>query len=230
MYFPARLVFLTAFIVAGSTVNGARAASISEPLIQQITTLVNQDAKKGLSRTVVILTPEKELQTLCATPKLALTGSDNRLGGKRSVSARCDGQRKFIQIDVQASAQWWVAKRALKPNTVLEADDINVVKGAASHLSADVMMAEAPITGLVVTRMINVGQPLRENQLRQRWKVLMNQAVDLEVSGDGFLIRSKGKAMNNAGLGETVRVKTASGQIVDGTVIANGKANVTIKK
>ncbi|CAD5358487.1 Flagellar basal-body P-ring formation protein flgA [Enterobacter cancerogenus] len=230
MYFPARLLFLTAFIVTVNVVNSARAVAATEPLIEQITTLVNQDAKKGLSRTVVILTPEKELETLCAAPKLAMTGSDYRLGGKRSISARCDGRNKFIQIDVQASAQWWVAKRALKPNTVIQADDISTVKGSASHLSTDVIMADAPIVGLVVTRMINVGQPLRTSQLRQGWNVLTNQAIDLEVSGDGFLIRSRGKALNNAGLGEPVRVKTASGQIVYGTVIDNGKANVTIKK
>lgn len=47
MYFPARLLFLTAFIVTVNVVNSARAVAATEPLIEQITTLVNQDAKKG---------------------------------------------------------------------------------------------------------------------------------------------------------------------------------------
>lgn len=230
MYFSTKLVIITTFLIASSSVNGVLAAAKTEPLIHQITTLVNQYSKKGLKRTVVILTPKKELQSLCSNPKLAMTGSNNRLGGLRTVSALCDGKRKFIQIDVQTNAKWWVAKRPLKPNTIIQRDDIDVETGSASHLSTDVILTETPITGLMVTHMIKAGQPLRESQLRQRWRVMKNQMVDLEVSGDSFQIRSRGKAMNNAGLGETIRVETASGHIVEGTVIADSRAGVKIKK
>jgi len=43
------------------------------------------------------------------------------------------------------------------------------------------------------------------------------------AQGQGFRLRSKGKALNNAAVGQTLAVKTAAGQRVQGVVSADGK-------
>lgn len=46
--------------------------------------------------------------------------------------------------------------------------------------------------------------------------------VQVQVQGLGFSINSEGKAMGNAAVGQSVRVRMASGQIVSGVAGEDG--------
>ncbi|GAB7259890.1 hypothetical protein DaDZ19_15570 [Dickeya ananatis] len=54
------------------------------------------------------------------------------------------------------------------------------------------------------------------------------QNVQILAQGDGFSVRSEGKAMNNAASGQQARARTASGQVVSG--IASGDGIILISQ
>jgi flagella basal body P-ring formation protein FlgA len=80
----------------------------------------------------------------------------------------------------------------------------------------------------VALRNINIGQPLTLSMLRRPWMVRAGQQVQVQATGSGFNVSSAGKAMNNAAAAETVRVRMPSGQIVNGTVSADGTVSIAI--
>ncbi len=199
-------------------------------LENHIAALFNNEQNGPITRRVTILTSPNKLAELCATPRLSISGNDSRLSGNRSVIAQCGKQKKFIQVNIQAEGTWWTASRGLKPGTPIEADDITAQSGTMARLPSGVLLRKDDIVGQITTRAINAGQPIVENHLRKRWKVTAGQEVDLLAAGAGFQIRTRGKALDNAALNETLRVRTASGQLVTGKVTAEGKVDIFIKE
>ena len=82
--------------------------------------------------------------------------------------------------------------------------------------------------GAVSLRNISPGQPLTLAMLRRAWVVKAGQAVQVTAQGDGFNISGSGKAMNNAATEDSVRVRMASGQIVNGIVGDDGAIRITL--
>lgn len=64
--------------------------------------------------------------------------------------------------------------------------------------------------------------------LRRLWIIKAGQDVQVLAQGEGFNVNSNGKAMNNAAIQDTVRVRMASGQIVSGTVADDGTVRIML--
>ncbi|HEY3590934.1 MAG TPA: flagellar basal body P-ring formation chaperone FlgA [Buttiauxella sp.] len=208
----------------------AQAHAEHSPLENQIAALLNAEQQGPVLHSVTVLTPLKQLAGLCATPRLSISGNNLRTIGNHSVIAQCGKQKKFIQVNIKAEGTWWTASRALKAGSLIKTEDITQQSGAMVRLPPGVILNKDAIIGQVTTRAINTGQPIAETHLRKRWKILVGQEVDLLATGEGFLIRTWGKALDNAALNETLRVKTKSGQIVTGKVTAEGKVSILIKE
>jgi len=184
----------------------------------------------AIIRSVTVLTPPGQLAELCATPRLSVSGNNSRIAGNRSVIAQCGNQKKFIQVKIQAEGSWWTASRALKAGSLIRAADIALQSGAMDRLPPGLISHKEDIIGQVTTRAINAGQPVLESHLRKRWKVLAGQEVEVLAAGEGFQIRTSGKALDNAALDETLRIKTRSGQVISGKATAEGKVSIFIKE
>lgn len=214
--------------------NVVAAQLTDEQLKNQITALINGHHERptdaAIVRTITLLTPAEQLNTLCADPELSIAGNNLRLTGNKSVIAQCGNKRKFIQISVQAQGTWWTAVRAIKPGTVVRPEDIAPRTGSLDRLPAGLIFSQDSIVGQTATRSINKGQPVVENQLRKGWTVVSGQEIDILASGEGFQIRVKGKALDSAAAGQPVRIATKSGQIVTGTVAPDGKVNINLKE
>ena len=207
----------------------APAYASAASLEQQLTRLVNNGLDKNITRSVTVLTPQKQLETLCAEPKLSLSGNDTRLAGNRSVIAQCGTERKFLQIAIKAEGRWWVASRTLATGTQIQAEDIKPQQGSMDRLPGGLLLNKDDIIGRITTRSVNVGQPLQANQLRQNWAITAGEDVEVVAQGTGFHIRASGKAMDNAAIGGNIRIKTKNGQIVTGKVISAGKVSISLQ-
>ena len=201
----------------------------SNKLASKITELLNKDSDSKVTRSVTILTPANQLAEMCSDPILSVSGNDARLTGNRSVIAQCDSSKKFIQIKIEAEGTWWVTNRALKPGTPIQADALKQRSGSMARLPAGVILNKDDIVGQVAKGMIGANQPFVESKLRKRWTIVAGQNVELLASGPGFNIRSRGKAIDNAAQGDTLRVKTNLGQIVSGKAVSEGKVSIFIK-
>ncbi|WP_230678369.1 MULTISPECIES: flagellar basal body P-ring formation chaperone FlgA [Yersinia] len=200
----------------------------------KITALVSSQngipADTSVLQTIKILTPPEQLDSLCPNPELSLAGNNTRLTGKRSVIAQCGNKRKFVQISVQAQGTWWSARHAIKPGVVIQSEDIESRTGSLERLPAGLIFNKEHIIGQTTTRSISPGNPVLQNQLRARWAIMSGQAVEVIATGPGFRIRAKGKALDNAALGESLRITMRSGKIMTGVVSSEGKVDMNLEE
>ena len=70
-------------------------------------------------------------------------------------------------------------------------------------------------------RPVAAGQPLRPEWFKAPQAITPGEPVRVNLMGQGFSITLDGKALNGAGLGESVRVQLSTGRTVGGTLRAS---------
>lgn len=114
------------------------------------------------------------------------------------------------------------AKRDLKAGQILTRDDI-VLKTVSAD-SARRRFVPAQIDDLIgkeIKRGVRAGNAIDSGDVQTQVMVAKGKIVTLTFSKAGIMLSTKGKALENGGLGDTVRVMNAqSKNIVEGTVTA----------
>lgn len=180
-------------------------------------------------RTAELLASPAQLAAVCDNPELTLAGNDKRLTGKRTLIAQCGKRKHYLPIRISAQGTWWVARQNLPGGTVLQHKDIETFSGSLEGQPAGLVFNPAEIVGQRLTRAISAGKPLLQNQLRQQWQLHAGQTVDLVTLGDGFRIRSQGKALNNAAVNGMLKVQMRNGQTLQGKVDADGQVMIFLR-
>lgn len=223
--FSAAMAVLLCSASAGASVPSDQTAK--QRLLLKLDALIQQPESNGeVVRTVALLATPAQLATVCENPDLSLVGRDSRLTGKRTVLAQCGARRHFLPIRISAQGTWWVASQSLPGGAIVQRSDIEPVTGSLDNQPGGLIFNADQIIGQRLTRAIDAGKPLLENQLRQQWRLRAGQTVDLVTAGSGFRIRSQGKALNNAAVDDVLKVKTAGGRTVSGKVAADGQVMI----
>lgn len=139
--------------------------------------------------------------------------------GKTTVGVRCLAPGKwtvYLQAQVRAVAPYATTARPLSAQHVLGPDDIVLREGDLGSLPVDVVTDPSAILGYRAVSGLAAGAPLRAAVLRPPLAVQQGQTTRLLLQGPGFAVQSEGQALANAAIGERVRVKTRSGQVVSG--------------
>lgn len=204
-------------------VSGAVAASLESQIAEFFQ---RQYTQSGMQVKTRVVTPEAQWPD-CPAPQLSLP-NNGRSWGMISLSVRCGETRRFVQTDVQVTGRYWVAARTIPRGTVLSAADLQQKEGRLDTLPPRTLQNEQQVQGAVALRAINIGQPLTLSMVRRAWQVQAGQEVQVMAGGNGFNVSSAGKAMNNAAIADNVRVRMASGQVVSGTVAADGTVHLTL--
>ncbi|MGR3180458.1 flagellar basal body P-ring formation chaperone FlgA [Enterobacter cancerogenus] len=200
-------------------------------LLLKLDALIQQpEPGSDIVRTVSLLATPAQLEAVCDNPELSLVGRDSRLTGKRTVLARCGARRHFLPVRIGAQGTWWIASQSLPGGAIVQRSDIEPVTGNLDHQPNGLIFNPDEIIGQRLTRAVVAGKPLLENQLRQQWRLRAGQTVDLVTTGSGFRIRSQGKALNNAAVDETLKVKTAGGRTVTGKVDSAGQVIIILQQ
>ncbi|MEG3112927.1 MULTISPECIES: flagellar basal body P-ring formation chaperone FlgA [unclassified Pantoea] len=215
------LILLTSLLVTIAL--PAKAADLSAQLNQFFKT---RDPQHAVGMNVVVRTPQAQWPS-CDSPQFTLPGN-SRLWGNISVAANCDENRRYIQVQVQVSGQYLVAKRQLARGSSVTKEDFQLQTGRLDTLPARTLFDSASVADAVVLRDIQPGQPVSLSMLRQPWRVKAGQNVMVIASGDGFDASGEGKALNNATSAQWVRVRMGNGQIVSGRVGDDGNILITL--
>ena len=99
-----------------------------------------------------------------------------------------------------AAAEELVAARNIRAGAVITATDI------VSPSDLDAMRRAVNIIGMEAVRTFYQGQPLREDNLRKPTLVKRNAIVHIEFSQGSMIINAEGRALDQGGLGDRVRV------------------------
>jgi flagella basal body P-ring formation protein FlgA len=215
------LILLTSLLVTIAL--PAKAADLSAQLNQFFKT---RDPQHAVGMNVVVRTPQAQWPS-CDSPQFTLPGN-SRLWGNISVAANCDENRRYIQVQVQVSGQYLVAKRQLARGSSVTKEDFQLQTGRLDTLPARTLFDSASVADAVVLRDIQPGQPVSLSMLRQPWRVKAGQNVMVIANGDGFDASGEGKALNNATSAQWVRVRMGNGQIVSGRVGDDGNILITL--
>ncbi|WP_313383054.1 flagellar basal body P-ring formation chaperone FlgA [Pantoea sp.] len=185
-----------------------------------------RDAQHAAGMTVEIKTPQAQWPT-CEAPQFSLPGN-SRLWGPMSVAATCGDTRRFLQVQVQVTGQYLVATRLLARGTTASAADFRLQSGRLDTLPARTLLDVSSVADAIVLRDIQPGQPVTLSMMRQPWRVKAGQSVMVIASGEGFNASGEGKALNNAILAQSVRVRMGNGQVVSGKVDADGNILISL--
>lgn len=151
----------------------------------------------------------------------------SHLLGNSMVGVRCPGKKEwslFVPVHVTVTVAMLIINKPLPQGHVLRAEDISSQSGELSQL--DIFTDPAQVTGKVLKYSIGAGQVLRPDMMRAPYAITQGQIVRLKAVGAGFSVQSEGHALGNAAEGQSVQVKTSSGQVISGTTQADGTVEI----
>ncbi len=171
--------------------------------------------------TVGQVDPRLQLAPCHRTEPFLPAGS--RLWGKSWVGLRClEGARWSITVPVEVKVfgPALVANRALAANQPVSASDVQLAEMELSREPASVFADARSLEGKLLTRPVPAGGLLRTDYFRAAPVIAQGDAVRLVAKGPGFTVSTDALALNQAGEGQPVRVKTEAGRVVTGVARA----------
>ena len=159
-----------------------------------------------------------------ACPSLeAFLPPGSQLFGNTTIGVRCpvkNGWTLFVPVQITVSVDMLTSNKPLPQGHLLLADDLSRQKGELIQLG--ILTDPAQAIGKVLKNGVGAGQVLKQEMLRAPYAVTQGQTVQLRIGGNGFSVLSEGSALGNAADGESVQVKTPSGQTVSGIARPGG--------
>ena len=153
----------------------------------------------------------------------AFLPSGSQLIGNTIIGVRCSAGNiwtLFIPVKITVIVNMLTANKPLKSGHIIQLDDLSHQKGELTQIG--ILLENKQAIGKMLRIDINAGQALKQDMLQSPYVVTQGQIVQLQVGGAGFSLRSEGSALKNAIDGETIQVKTSSGQVVSGTARQGG--------
>jgi flagella basal body P-ring formation protein FlgA len=149
--------------------------------------------------------------------------------GSGTVAVSCQGPepwRLFVPVRVAEQLPVVVLRRNVQPGEVLAADDLEVRQQAAAGLPFDYLGKAELAVGQTVRRSQPAGAVLLATALEQPQGVERGALVTLIAANATIQVKAEGVALEPGRLKERVRVRTASGRVVEGVVEAPGLIRV----
>jgi len=152
-----------------------------------------------------------------------------KLWGNTTVGVRCEVPEKwslYVPVQIRVWADVVLSARALPRGQTITVDDVAMQRLDLTQLERGVFTDLEQVIGKVTKTAVSGGTPLRSDQLRAAAVVVQGQQVRVVFSGAGFNVSSEGRALGNAGVGEPVQVRSASGKLLKGIVTGPGVVQV----
>ncbi|GHB08530.1 flagellar basal body P-ring formation chaperone FlgA [Salinicola rhizosphaerae] len=164
----------------------------------------------------------------CASPQpfLPRPGTPQ---GRVTVGIRCgaeDEQTRYVQATVSAQVRHLVASRTIGPGERLDQAALSWETSDLSHLRRGYLSSLTEAVGQVAKRRIPAGTSVTDDMIRKPWMVKRGDTVMLTATGEGFRISRSVEALENGGLGSTIRLKTENRQILQGKVTGQDQLSV----
>jgi flagella basal body P-ring formation protein FlgA len=123
-----------------------------------------------------------------------------------------------------------VPERTIYPGEELLAELLREVEVTNPNLRGGYAEVTSEVLGKVTTRTLLPGRTIPVAALRDSWAVERGKTVPLIFSGNGLTITAMGTPLENAAIGDFIRVRNIeSGIIISGTVMENGSIQVAAK-
>lgn len=201
--------------------------TLAQDLNSQLTAWFSERLAGFSDEVVVTLRTPTNLLPVCEQPALSVSGSA-KLWGNVNVQARCGNEKRYLQVNVQATGNYVVAAAPISRGSALNPTSVTLKRGRLDQLPPRTVLDINQVQDAVSLRDLVLGQPIQLTMLRQAWRIKAGQRVLVIANGDGFRVNAEGKALNNAAVAQNARVRMLSGQIVSGVVDSDGNILINL--
>lgn len=149
--------------------------------------------------------------------------------GRGTVLVSCSGPspwRLFVPVRVREDVAVLVLARNVQPGHVLTADDVTVERRSSASLPHDYLSGGAEAIGLAVRRTQTAGAVLTAAALEAPEVVRRGELVTLAAGAGPVSVRAEGVALEDARLKQRLKVRSASGRVIEGTAEGPGLVRV----
>jgi flagella basal body P-ring formation protein FlgA len=152
-----------------------------------------------------------------------------RLGTKGSFGVECRSPTKwriYLSYQMRLTGPALVARESLSARSVVGPDALEERLVDYEYPPSSYLVNPRLPAGTYVTRPLAAGQAVLADWLAHPPVISAGQRVRVQVEGGGFSVSQEGQALNNAAVGEVVRVKTLAGRILRGLAQEDGSVGV----
>ncbi len=158
----------------------------------------------------------------CSQPLQGFLRRGTRTAARMIVGVRCSGIRPwkvYVPVNVIEIAKVFVARRALPRGHLISAGDVIADERDVSRLHSAYITDARFLVGQRLRSPVLPGSIITASQLKADNYVKRGQTVTLVATSNGISIRMAGKALNDGGLNQRIRVENLnSGRVVEGIV------------
>lgn len=210
--------------------SSAQAQTSPEALRAAVSQFLTAQAASMPGKAVVeVGQPDARIALAACTAHEPFLPPGARPWGRVSVGVRCVAGASwtiYIPSRVRIEGDYLVAARALGRGQVVADGDYAFMRGDLTELPPNMITDPQQAIGQSVNVAIGAGQPLRADWLRAPVAVQQGQIVKLFARGNGFSVSHDGRALATAQSGQTVQIRTGSGQVVSGVARPGGLVEV----
>ncbi len=136
--------------------------------------------------------------------------------------------RQTITGQLHRMAQVPVPVRAIGRGETIQAEDLEWVLLKDSRVGSSVVVDAAGLVGHSARGPLRPGTPVRGTQIRKPVVVAKGSLVLLTLDRPGMALSARARALEDGGVGETIRVSNLqSSTVVEGTISGPGRVDVS---
>jgi flagellar basal body P-ring formation protein FlgA len=149
-----------------------------------------------------------------------------RGGGTIAVSCSAPAWRLFVPVRAVNDVTVLVLARNVQPGEVLTADDVTLAPRSSASLPYDYLSDGAQAVGLTMRRTQPAGAVITAAALEAPEVVRRGELVTLTSGRGPIAVKSEGIALEPARLKQRIKVRSASGRVIEGTAEGPGQVRV----
>ena len=217
-----QVIFLLAMLAVTAL---TKVQADDDALLQQVHQFLYQETQALGEEVVIDLRPPSPHLPKCIQPEPFLPNANQAPLGRVSVGVRCGEngrQVRYLQAQIDVIGSYVVAARDIERGTLITSNMLSERGGNLGDLSAQALTAEEDIVGKITQRPIRTGSAFLAHYLQAPDLVERGQRVTVVAQGSAFRVSREGEALENGALGEQVRVRFGSREIMTARVTDRG--------
>jgi len=120
-----------------------------------------------------------------------------------------------------------VFNSSIMPGEIIRAKDLHWIKYPAKRLNGRVILSSQQLVGMTVKRPGKTDKPISSSDITPPIAVAKGDAVTMTVRSRAMILSAGGKALENGGIGDTIRVINSKTRLtVDARIIRTGQVEI----
>jgi len=155
-----------------------------------------------------------------------------RLWGRTRIGLRCtvgvSHWNVFLPVTVKVYGQALVAAAPLPAGAVLAEGDLRLAEVDLAASGAIALADPQRVVGRTLAHALNVGEAVRDTNLKSRQWFAAGETVSIVALGDGFRVAGEGQALTPGVEGQPARVRTESGRVLTGMPVGERRIQLQL--